>query len=186
VTELGAWADRSELLAILDACSSPLVLQVVEGLGSDRAVSLFRGSAEDDLRSVAPHLVAIDRATLARMTARLWPLPWGIFARGGVSLDEARTHFRRFLHVPGPGGETWYFRYYDPRVLRRYLPTCDADQLRQLLGPFRCLGATNPETYGVTVWSDARDPRESIAHLESGGRVRFRGSSSLERPEPRP
>jgi hypothetical protein len=32
-------------------------------------------------------------------------------------------------------GKLLYFRFYDPRVLRRFLPTCDAEQLRQLFGP---------------------------------------------------
>jgi hypothetical protein len=28
-----------------------------------------------------------------------------------------------------------YFRFYDPRVLRIFLPTCDENQLREFFGP---------------------------------------------------
>jgi hypothetical protein len=32
-------------------------------------------------------------------------------------------------------GTPFYFRYYDPRVLRVYLPTCNASELQILFGP---------------------------------------------------
>ena len=32
-------------------------------------------------------------------------------------------------------GEELYFRFYDPRVLRIFLPTCDESQIRELFGP---------------------------------------------------
>ena len=32
-------------------------------------------------------------------------------------------------------GKPLYFRYYDPRVLRVYLPTCNASELETVLGP---------------------------------------------------
>jgi hypothetical protein len=31
--------------------------------------------------------------------------------------------------------EELYFRFYDPRVLRIFLPTCDEDQLNEFFGP---------------------------------------------------
>ena len=30
------------------------------------------------------------------------------------------------------------FRYYDPRVLRAYLPTCNSEELRTVFGPIEC------------------------------------------------
>jgi hypothetical protein len=32
-------------------------------------------------------------------------------------------------------GEELYFRFYDPRVLRIFLPTCDREQLKDFFGP---------------------------------------------------
>ena len=40
-----------------------------------------------------------------------------------------------------PQGRTLLFRYYDPRVLRTYLPTCRADELEQIFGPIDALVA---------------------------------------------
>ncbi|MEZ4455202.1 MAG: DUF4123 domain-containing protein [Gemmatimonadales bacterium] len=49
--------------------------------------------------------------------------------------EALRTHFRRFLMVATEAGQTLYFRFYDPRVLRIFLPTCDAEQLATFFGP---------------------------------------------------
>ncbi len=32
-------------------------------------------------------------------------------------------------------GKPLYFRYYDPRVLRAYLPTCNESELQTVFGP---------------------------------------------------
>ena len=36
-----------------------------------------------------------------------------------------RHHLKGFLRVRGESGQKMMFRYYDPRVLRVYLPTCN-------------------------------------------------------------
>jgi hypothetical protein len=37
--------------------------------------------------------------------------------------------------VYSPEAKPMYFRYYDPRVLRIYLPTCNAQELATVFGP---------------------------------------------------
>jgi hypothetical protein len=37
--------------------------------------------------------------------------------------------------VYSPEAKPMYFRYYDPRVLRMYLPTCNAQELQTVFGP---------------------------------------------------
>jgi hypothetical protein len=37
--------------------------------------------------------------------------------------------------VHDPDGRRLYFRYYDPRVFRVYLPTCNAEEMEQVFGP---------------------------------------------------
>jgi len=65
-----------------------------------------------------------------------WGRHWGIFARSSVGLNGVRTHLRKFLMVKDPEGKQLYFRWYDPRVLRIFLPTCNAEELATLFGPF--------------------------------------------------
>ena len=44
-------------------------------------------------------------------------------------------HFRQFLRVRDEAGREFFFRFYDPRVLRVYLPTCNSEELRTFFGP---------------------------------------------------
>jgi hypothetical protein len=52
-------------------------------------------------------------------------------------LAEVRKHFRHFLMVKLADGRDAYFRFYDPRVLRAYLPSCNAAEAAQFFGPVR-------------------------------------------------
>lgn len=37
-----------------------------------------------------------------------------------------------------PEGREVYFRYYDPRVLRLFLPTCTPEEINTFFGPVAC------------------------------------------------
>jgi len=56
-----------------------------------------------------------------------------------------RRHLRRFLIVRAPDGKRLYFRYYDPRVLSVYLPTCNAAELQYIFGPVRQFVCEGPD-----------------------------------------
>jgi hypothetical protein len=53
-------------------------------------------------------------------------------------MEELRRHFRGFLRVRDESGRRLIFRYYDPRVLRPYLPTCWPKELETVFGPLGC------------------------------------------------
>ena len=50
-------------------------------------------------------------------------------------MEELRQHFRGLLKVEDEDGKELFFRYYDPRVLRAYLLTCNETDLDTLFGP---------------------------------------------------
>jgi len=50
-------------------------------------------------------------------------------------LRTLRDHFRDFHKVELPDQRIVIFRYYDPRVLRIFLPVCNQSELRQFFGP---------------------------------------------------
>src|SRR5215831_12261613 len=70
-----------------------------------------------------------------RLLRQAWGNSWGIFLKCDASLNTIRRHLRGFLVVRDPTGGRLAFRYYDPRVLRVYFPTCTSDELRTLFGP---------------------------------------------------
>ena len=59
---------------------------------------------------------------------------WGIFLRSDDLLRTLRRHLRTFLRVKDESGRFLLFRYYDPRVLRIYLPTCHEGELKTVFG----------------------------------------------------
>jgi len=129
---------------LLDAYDNPAVPQKVQELGQESAVSLFIGEAEKKCWDLAPYLMAVQETTLDWMVQTIWHAPGGVFILSRSGLETLRTHFRRFLIVQLPDGERWYFRYYDPRILKIYLSNCRADELEVFFGPVRAFGVPEP------------------------------------------
>ena len=102
LNELQSKLQSNSLFAILDACDEPQILKKVEELGKERSVSLYRGTAEEDFKAIAPYLVQIDSDILQWIVSNLWNDPWGIFFVAPNSMPDARKHFRRFLRVELP------------------------------------------------------------------------------------
>lgn len=110
-------------------------------------MSLYRGTAEEQFADVAPYLVAVDEEVLDWLLETMWSEPWGVLVDSPAGLDALRTHFRKFLVVraPAPSVEKWYFRFYDPRVLVKYLATCAAEERAEFYGPVRAFGVRDDE-----------------------------------------
>lgn len=98
---------------------------------------LYRGELEPELAAVAPYQVTLERDSpfTAWLLRQGWGRHWGIFALGPVDWRPMREHWCSLTIVYDPDLQPLYFRYYDPRVLRVYLPTCGAEELRKLFGP---------------------------------------------------
>lgn len=124
--------------AVLDGASVPDLPQLLWE-HEPQHVCLYRGELEPDLAAMAPYLVRLDRG--GEFTNLVlnegWGEHWGVFvlARQEVHFRDLRKHFRTFLRVRHPDGSSVYFRYYDPRVLQVFLPTCDASELGMIFGP---------------------------------------------------
>jgi hypothetical protein len=98
---------------------------------------LYHGDIAPELEVVAPYLVQLeyDDRYSQQLIERAWGNSWGVFLKSGASITTLRRHLRKLLSVRGPKGEILLFRYYDPRVLRVYLPTCRPDELETVFGP---------------------------------------------------
>jgi hypothetical protein len=125
-----------EVYALLDAARDPRVYTLVSGSGLPFAC-LYDGALPQELAEVAPYLVRLrrERPFTARLMSEGWGESWGCFVSAALELPELRKHLRRFLRVKQEDGKTLVFRYYDPRVLRAYLPTCTPEELTTFFGP---------------------------------------------------
>lgn len=86
---------------------------------------------------MAPYLVQLAaRSPLTELRIREhWGQAGGCFSVGAQRLQSHSGHLRRFLLVKDAQGQDMYFRFYDPRVLRVFLPTCTPEELSDFFGP---------------------------------------------------
>ncbi len=141
--------EEAHAYAVLDGASIPDLLENMHRFQPEHEC-LYRGDLPADLAHAAPYLVRLEpESELAEwVIGQGWGRHWGIFAISPADLREMRRHFRTFLMVHDSEGKPLYFRYYDPRVLRVYLPTCNAEELATMFGPVACylLEAEEPNT----------------------------------------
>ena len=98
---------------------------------------LYAGDLAHELEAVAPHLVQLDYGDphTRELVTKAWGKSWGVFLRSSTTMQKVRRHLRTLLLVNDWKGRRLLFRYYDPRILRVYLPTCVAEELTTVYGP---------------------------------------------------
>lgn len=108
---------------------------------------LFAGPLTARLQAAAPWLVHLSamsaqtRELIGRAARHQGIL---VSAPAHVSTRQLRLHFKKLLWVRDEDGRELYFRFYDPRVLAIYLPTCTPEEKRIVFGPVQalhCVGA---------------------------------------------
>jgi hypothetical protein len=104
---------------------------------------LYRGELPAALENAAPWLLRLTpgSAYTEEFFARGWNDCWGIVFTSTAPSRELRCHLRRFLLARTEAGRKLLFRYYDPRVLRIYLPTCTPAELATFFGPISAFAA---------------------------------------------
>lgn len=119
--------------------------------------SLYRGTAEEELAHVAPYLFSIQNETpLANWYFKEGAYQsWGTLLYTPAPFEEVYRHFRKFLMVQTEDKKPLYFRFYDPRVLRIFLPTCDKAQIIEFFGPVKIFICENEDPNYITIFSHA-------------------------------
>ena len=151
---------------ILDGAQNPGLLDALYADHAPRWRCLFTGQLEPDMATVAPYLVELDpsAAFTRRLMGEGWGQNWGVFLASQLALPALWRHVRQQVHVYGPNMESLYFRFYDPRVMRTYLPTCSPHQLAEFFGPVDFYFAEAEEPSRAHAWAvaDGRLVAQSI------------------------
>jgi hypothetical protein len=113
---------------------------------------LYAGPLPPALEAAAPYLVLLDYndPETRDFLRNAWGNNWGVFLRCDTHANTLKSHLRGFLVVRDPGGRRLVFRYYDPRVLRIYLATCNEQELERIFGPIACF------------WTEGRGARNML------------------------
>ncbi len=128
--------------AIVDAARDERIFPLLQHTGLEHCC-LFAGALAPAVRAAAPHLVhlAPDAPFTRQFFEQGWGRAWGVLtiAPPDVTLPRLRRHLRGLLRVRDEAGRRLMFRFFDPRVLRAYLPTCTSAELAQVFGPIETL-----------------------------------------------
>jgi hypothetical protein len=149
--EQGSDTRAAELAAVLAQGTStgevPRLYAVVDGAQAFDLVcearqlscpvyTLFVGPMATAMAHVGPCLVPLARPRpfCRRWVARLGQHT-GVLLSSRVRFETLYQHLRQLFVVTDEEGQEYFFRYYDPRVLRAFLPTCTPAELAEFFGP---------------------------------------------------
>ncbi|HEY3442959.1 MAG TPA: DUF4123 domain-containing protein [Paludibaculum sp.] len=156
------WPDesRTDFYAIVDGARDRRIFSNLINSYAN-SVCLYRGDLHPELEFAAPYLVQVDFDD--RFTQSLirdgWGQSWGVFLQCPGGIERLRKHLRSLLRVKDEAGRNLVFRYYDPRVLRAYLPTCLPDELRTVYGAIE------------SFYTEGENPDELLVFQHDRGRL---------------
>ncbi|NJO14966.1 MAG: DUF4123 domain-containing protein [Thioploca sp.] len=132
-------SEQSEpLLAVIDASRDESIWPL---LSRSKAYysCLFEGTRAQSLAAWAPYLVSLSpsSALLKSLVQAGWGKHWGVYLTSLAPFETILAHLRQWLWVQIETGEKLYFRFYDPRTLRVFLPTLTLAEQQRFFGPIR-------------------------------------------------
>lgn len=155
----GTGPDSPQAYAVLDGARDDAIAPAV-WLSNLPFTCLYAGTLSRSLSLAAPYLVhlAPESRFFKRLVSDGWGNAWGIFAvaNSDVTSLSLRKHFRSLLHVQDEQGKSLAFRFYDPRVLRAYMPTCLPSETLQMLGPVQALACESAQDDALLEFTTAR------------------------------
>ena len=150
--------EQTRCFAVLDGASIPeLRMRLYETRPPHYC--LFRGELTPDVAEVAPYVVQVTPGTVFAdwLMGESFGNHWGIFAHSRFSIKEMRRHFRALVTVYDEKGDPMIFRFYDPRVLQNFLPTCQGGELQTFFGNVDAFFAEDVENQTLLSFSLEND-----------------------------
>jgi hypothetical protein len=99
--------------------------------------SLFKGTKDEALIEASPWLFLVDSEQDENLSAETdLSMEFTLQVEFVGDIHTLSVHLKKFIYQMIDGRE-YFFRFYDARVLRRFLPTCDEDQLIEFFGPVK-------------------------------------------------
>ncbi len=153
--------ERSRLYCVLDAAFVPDLPARADEAGIP-SYSLLKGELSPELAFFAPRLIFLPpvNAFTEWFLASSFHGCRGVLARSSCSWAEACRHFRSLTRAYDESGNSFTFRFYDPRVLRRYLPTCTAEELQLFFGNVDAFFAESEDGAGLLRFTLAQNTLE--------------------------
>lgn len=159
---------------VLDAARMGMDMETAKELNPDFKC-LYQGKTELELAGVAPFLFSYTSNSEFKQWFEKFSIgnSWGVLFHSHLPFSEIYKHCRRFLIVKNDGEQEMYFRFYDPRVLRIFLPTCNRVQLKEFFGPINSfiLEDEDPNTILQFTFDNIRLNCNRISRIESDNQI---------------
>ena len=138
-----------DVFALLDGATVRQLPDFLDDAEDEYAPLIPPQNEEPEEITRATYLARIERDSLTAewLASQGWGANWGIWisAPAGTDLEDLLSHLRELAQVRLPDGRIVYFRYYDPRVWRAFLPTCDMPQHQHLFSLSVFYGCENAD-----------------------------------------
>jgi YD repeat-containing protein len=109
--------------------------------------TLLTGEGSWTQDDTAPYLLRLD--TQPELASWLlesgWARSWAVFFSADAAPKALLTHFRRFFTVKAENGREVFFRFYDPVVLRDFLPLLSEEESLFFFGEVKRFVMEDPE-----------------------------------------
>jgi hypothetical protein len=158
--------DRTRLYCVLDGVMVPdLPNHIYKAQVPHHC--LVQGELTPDLVHASPYLAYLspDSKFAEWVIEESIGKHWGIFVQSHRSMNEMRRHFRALLQAYDEKGRPMKFRFYDPRVLSRFLPTCNGGELKTLFGDVGAFFSESEDGKGLVRYT-VDDGKLNIKNLE--------------------
>jgi hypothetical protein len=121
------------LFALVDAALDPGIESLLEDAPGE-VYDFHPETAEMMMASARPTLVALPKNSnlLERLVRSGWGKGWCVYLTSSAPFIGVREHFRRHLIADYAGRGDAGFRFFDPRVLRTFLPEFNFEQADRL------------------------------------------------------
>ncbi|MGZ6126437.1 MAG: DUF4123 domain-containing protein, partial [Myxococcales bacterium] len=140
--------------AVLDGARDGRIAALARG---ELVRCLYRGDLPREINDAAPQLMRVwpGNEPTERLFKQGWNQSWGVLLAYTGPVKGLYRHLRRFLRVRSEDGRALAFRWYDPRVLRVYLPTCTPAEMERFFGPVEAIAAEDEQPDGFHLFRRA-------------------------------
>lgn len=106
--------------------------------------SLFKGTKDETLSDVAPYIFQVDDQLFEKINGPIVSLNAIVVLESPEKIDTLLSHFQQFIYTKINKQEN-YFRFWDARVLARFLPESNDEKRTDFFEGVNCFYSINLE-----------------------------------------
>lgn len=126
---------------------------------------LYQGTCYEELADLGPLLIRLrPGGRLEQHFAEHWQAKAGLWLESDACESELVEHLRSLVHVGVSSDTTVLLRFYDPRIMRHWLPDLAADERDRLMGPVSSIRLPATEAGGEVVEIQRQTPSPAARH----------------------